>query len=384
MPLTTQTNMHSHGRNYGAKHLQTLVGLFDAYWSCDSAFCYRGAFAERFTSTIIDISEGSVFKREPMMNRKVSFLLVECFQHIIKHGESLSEEDQFKDEGIFTFQRINNDFIINSINHIQSAEISALREMVDQVNALDRDALKELYKKQLNNNEALSNKGGAGLGLIELARKSGHKLLYEFEPLKGSYSRFHQQVSFSDNEKSELNARNNIASTKNLYETLGEKDIFLFYKGDFSQKSILSLLDIVEQNVQGAQASTGITRRAAHVLVELLQNISKHGKEDEKERKEGIFLIGKTDETVFIQVGNIVSAKERDFLLDKLAYLSMLDQPDLKELHRAAMKASLKFENKNKSGLGLIEVIQASNGAFEYNFNQLESDKFLFGFHVTF
>jgi hypothetical protein len=50
----------------------------------------------------------------------------------------------------------------------------------------------------------------------------------------------------------------------------------------------------------------------------------------------------------------------------------------------AAMKASLKFENKNKSGLGLIEVVKASNGEFEYTFEALPDNRYLFGFHVTF
>ena len=375
--------MPSPGKNFGSKYLQTLVGLFDIYQGHDSAFCYRGAFADRFTNTIIDISEGSVFRREPMMNRKVSFLLVECFQNIVKHGENL-HEDSFKDEGIFTFHMIDKEFIINSINHIHASEIQTLSELVEQVNSLDTDQLKSLYLRQLNNNSVLSDKGGAGLGLIELARKSGHKLLCEFEEVQPPYARFHQQVSFLKKESSEGSARNCIPQTKDLYATLSAKDIFLFYKGDFSQKSILSLLDIVEQNVSGNPTFSGITRKAAHVLVELLQNISKHGTSEQEERKEGIFLIGKSEEHVFIQVGNVVSAKERDFLLDKLAYLSMLDQDDLKELHKAAMKASLKFENKNKSGLGLIEVVKASNGKFEYTFEALPDERYLFGFHVTF
>jgi hypothetical protein len=375
--------MPSPGKNFGSKYLQTLVGLFDIYQSYDSAFCYRGAFADRFTNTIIDISEGSVFRREPMMNRKVSFLLVECFQNIVKHGENL-QEDSFKDEGIFTFHMKDKEFIINSINHIHASEILSLKELVEQVNSLDNDQLKSLYLRQLNNNSELSEKGGAGLGLIELARKSGHKLLCEFEEVQPPYARFHQQVSFLKKESTESLARNCIPQTIDLYSALSAKDIFLFYKGDFSQKSILSLLDIVEQNVSGNPTFNSITRKAAHVLVELLQNISKHGTSENEERKEGIFLIGKSEEQIFIQVGNIVSAKERDFLLDKLAYLSMLDQEDLKELHMAAMKASLKFENKNKSGLGLIEVVKASNGKFEYTFEALPDERYLFGFHVTF
>jgi hypothetical protein len=361
----------------GKADFKTITELFHRFRSQESTFCYRGAFSEQFTSTILDISAGSTYRTSGNVNKKVSFLLVECFQNIIKHGES-AEMESMEDDGIFTF-RINKDgVVINSINHLLREETAALQDWVDKVNSLDSASLKELYLKQLNQNE-MSSKSGAGLGLIELARKSGQKLVYEFENLNSKYARFHQQVSFVPGELTK-----NIEETKSLYKLMNVENALLFYKGDFSQKSILPLLDIVEQNVKGGGRVAGITRKVAHVLIELLQNISKHAHPDERGRKEGIFMIGLLNDQVYLQCGNVLNSTDKQMVGDNLDYLTTLNKEELGDLHKAAMKASLKFENKNKSGLGLIEVVKAAKFGVQHSFEPIDAESFLFNIKVSF
>ena len=45
-----------------------------------------------------------------------------------------------------------------------------------------KDELKEFYKTVLNEG-TMSSKGTAGLGMIDIARKSGQELKYEFTPI---------------------------------------------------------------------------------------------------------------------------------------------------------------------------------------------------------
>ncbi len=371
--FNSSMNPHSGGK----ADFKSITELFHRFRSQESTFCYRGAFSEQFTSTILDISAGSTYRTTGNVNKKVSFLLVECFQNIIKHGES-AELETLEDDGIFTFRIDSEGVVINSINHLLTTETAALQDWVEKVNSLDSTSLKELYLKQLNENE-LSSKSGAGLGLIELARKSGQKLVYEFEAVNDKYSRFHQQVSFIQGDLIK-----NIEETKSLYKLMNQENALLFYKGDFSQKSILPLLDIVEQNVSGGKNLSGMTRKVAHVLIELLQNISKHSRPDEKGRKEGIFMIGLLDDHVYLQCGNILSAADKHMVADNLDYLTTLNKDELAELHKAAMKASLKFENKNKSGLGLIEVVKAARLGVKHSFEPIDAESFLFTIKVSF
>jgi hypothetical protein len=50
--------------------------------------------------------------------------------------------------------------------------------------------LKSLYKEIIKGGSGLTNKGGAGLGFVDMARKSGQKLEYEFEELGEGLSFF--------------------------------------------------------------------------------------------------------------------------------------------------------------------------------------------------
>jgi hypothetical protein len=57
-----------------------------------------------------------------------------------------------------------------------------ISDRINQINSLSKEELKALYKLILNNEE-FSEKGGGGLGMIDMARKTGTKMEYEFLPV---------------------------------------------------------------------------------------------------------------------------------------------------------------------------------------------------------
>jgi len=324
----------------------------------------------------------SAVPTQPLINRKVSFLLVECFQNIVKHGLPENRVDsETSESGIFTFRNHDHCFSINSINLVVKEDIPALSKLVENVNSLKGLNLKELYLHQLENNE-INLKGGAGLGLIELARKSGNDLLYEFSSVDDRFARFHQQVSLLHKKSKVTSAPSSqIEDTDWLHTQLLSHGIILFFKGDLSQKSILSILSMVEQNM-GEDLNNGLfTRKVGHILIELLQNIAKHT-HDRSSFKDGIFMLSNDNNRIRILAGNVVNAASKNFLEDKLNFLSRMNIEELKNLHLMAIKASLKFENKSKSGLGLIEVAMACQGRVQFNFEELEEDSYFFGLDV--
>lgn len=365
---------------HDAKTLDTLIQLYNKVQEDQLSFCYRGEFLERFTNTILDISEGGLARQgyKPATNRKVSFLLVECFQNIVKHSEQVDEEKP--PMGLFGFRQTQKAFLINSINYVQQKARVGLQALVDRINGLSDEELKELYKSQLTSAE-FSEKGGAGLGLIELSRKSGQPLKYAFEEVDEQLAMFHQQVTFKNDANKDVEI-NQIDHTGSLLRMMNEKQWLLYYKGDFSQKSILPMLDIVEYNVGAGHTTGSIGRKAGHVLVELLQNVSKHSTQNGDEEKEGIFAVGRHHERLFVECGNIVSMEEKRLLEGKLSFLQSMNSEELREMHKAAMKASLKFESKNKSGLGLIEIAKAAYYPPVFRFEKITDQTYFFAIHV--
>jgi len=347
------------------------------YKSCEEdqlSFSYRGPFHESLTERIVDISENTVADQLGLkkINRKVSFLLVECFQNIIKHGEKIKEDQsELFDEGMFSFKNHGDSYVINSINIVRDDEVEALKNTVDLVNSKSKQELKELYKQQLVDNE-MSDKGGAGLGLIEIARKSGNKLLYEFERLSNGYHQFHQQVYFS---KEAAEIENKILETKNLYKNLETGHLLLTYKGDFSQKSILPLLSIVESNIGRTKKEISMAKKVGHVLIEMLQNISRHALEVGGSR-DGVFLIGKQEGHFFVQTGNLISEEHKIDLTSRLGSIQSMHEDELIDLHRARILESINLVDKSKSGLGLIQIAKASYSPISYNFQPLNDAMF--------
>ncbi len=88
------------------------------------------------------------------------------------------------------------DIELITTNPVRKEDVDTLRSRIEMVNNLHKEELKELYRSTLTNGEFTSG-GGAGLGLIEMARTTGNKLEYRFENLSGDYSLYTFRVHFS-------------------------------------------------------------------------------------------------------------------------------------------------------------------------------------------
>jgi hypothetical protein len=81
------------------------------------------------------------------------------------------------------------EYTIITGNYMFSRHVENLKSKMDKINGMTKEELKEYYKEILNNDE-FSSKGGGGLGMIDIARKSGQKLNYQFVPIDSEYTFF--------------------------------------------------------------------------------------------------------------------------------------------------------------------------------------------------
>ncbi len=89
-----------------------------------------------------------------------------------------------------------NVYTIITGNYIINENVHGLKTRLDEVNSLTKEELKEYYKKVLNNGE-MSLKGGGGLGMIDIARKTGEKLDYNFLDIDNKVSFFTLNIKVS-------------------------------------------------------------------------------------------------------------------------------------------------------------------------------------------
>lgn len=152
---------------------------------------YEGEFTQEITKSVLSMAERNMdsMGEESSIKRKVFNVMVECLQNIVKHGEELNAKNEQKPSAIFMIGKQGPAYIITSGNPILNDDIERLRGKLEQINSLDKDGLKQLYKDIIKNTD-LSDKGGAGLGFVDMARKSGQKLEYDFEKIDDKYSFF--------------------------------------------------------------------------------------------------------------------------------------------------------------------------------------------------
>lgn len=73
-------------------------------------------------------------------------------------------------------------YVISASNSVKDADGKVLLDRIEQLDLMDKDALKVAFKTQLRQPRS-SLSGSAGLGLIDMARKATGPLHYSLEPL---------------------------------------------------------------------------------------------------------------------------------------------------------------------------------------------------------
>ena len=144
---------------------------------------FKGTFSEELLTSILHIVESKMMTLDvaPQKKKRVFNVLVECFQNLYHHIESFGgdkESDKNKNSALVMVKFDSGKFTITTGNFVTQGRVPELREKLRVVNALNQDDLRDLYRTKLEQ-DGRTKKGTAGLGLIDIARKSKNKLEYE-------------------------------------------------------------------------------------------------------------------------------------------------------------------------------------------------------------
>ncbi len=172
-----------------------MVDAFNIYDKMEKnniLLSFKGDITSELLTSILTIMENKMenMQEEPKMKKKVYNVLVECLQNLYHHMDDVADAaGDINRSAIFMIGKVNNAYTITTGNYILGENVNGLKGRLDEVNALSKEELKEYYKKVLNNGE-MSLKGGGGLGMIDIARKTGEKLEYNFLEIDNKVSFF--------------------------------------------------------------------------------------------------------------------------------------------------------------------------------------------------
>ena len=131
------------------------------------------------------------------INKRVYNIMVESLENIGRHNVSkLIDNEVPSDSAIFLFAKQHEIFYITTGNYIKTARIDALQKQIDTINSFSKTGLKKYYKQVLSESKP-DDSIGAGLGLIDIAIKTGAPLKYRFLKKSEQYSFFILEITIT-------------------------------------------------------------------------------------------------------------------------------------------------------------------------------------------
>lgn len=186
-----------------------MIDIYDFYTKMQQnniMLSFKGEITSDLLTSILHITESKLdrMQEEPKIKKKVFNVLVECLQNLYHHTDEMQEEaiellEQINGESkaaILMIGKEDNNYYILTGNYILNDKVDHFRNRLDKINSLSKEELKLMYQEILNN-EGFSQKGGGGLGMIDIVRKSGQKLDFNFQKINDNFSFFSLHIKIS-------------------------------------------------------------------------------------------------------------------------------------------------------------------------------------------
>ncbi len=172
--------------------LEFVYSFYKAMKEHNVQLVYEGEITHQITKAFTSLTETNMEleQEDHSVQKKVFHVMVECLQNVSKHADHIDHGEIKKDgRGIFLLSRNEDEYAITTGNILVKTKVPEMTEILEKINSLDREGLKVLYKQQIKDGR-LSTKGGAGLGFIDIAKKTGNPLYFNFLPINDEHSFF--------------------------------------------------------------------------------------------------------------------------------------------------------------------------------------------------
>lgn len=162
---------------------------------------FKGQVSSDLTQSILSIVSSRLDKIEDnlRLRKKVFNVLVETLQNLCRYIEEVDNQADItgnKSSAILYIWMDKEGYHIATGNYIHKTKVPKLESWLNTINSHSKESLRALYKEVLDKTE-ISEKGGAGLGFIDIARKSGQKLSFTFNDANETYAFFCFQININ-------------------------------------------------------------------------------------------------------------------------------------------------------------------------------------------
>jgi hypothetical protein len=275
--------------------------------------------------------------------KKFSYIVIEAVQNIERYSDHNYSQEDFS--LIFCDD---NTFHVITRNLVENGKVSALEERLDTINSKHSEELNQFYIECSRSDEFSSK--GAGLGLIDIARKSKNPLDYTFTKKNEAYSSYmlHIKIPIREEINEEMAEQSPVVLTRTLFSAFGNNNSTLFYSGDFSNSFLHALLDMLKVAKKNEKMSADT--KVHHMLIELTQNIKRHG-HSISNNIPGYLCIEWGKENIGLSSYNLINSEKKAEINKKIELLNASSEEELKTLSHKHLN-----DFSSSGGLGLIDI----------------------------
>lgn len=177
--------------------MQDIYEYYQKMHHDNVVLAYKGTVSEELFDSILRLAENKLNKLElkSSLKKKVFNILVEILQNIYHHFGNGQRECP-KESVVFLLYRDKVGYRIISGNPMKREDAHRLKERLDTLNGMTLEELKAVYRDRLSTTEPTA-KGGAGLGMMDILRKSGERIEYNFQVIDKDFAFFSLEVKIS-------------------------------------------------------------------------------------------------------------------------------------------------------------------------------------------
>ncbi len=250
---------------FGSAH-----SLYLALSGCRSSLLYSGAFTDARTADLVAWGEALLDAEErPTLRNRLTFVMVEAYQNIVRHRALVgSELERGAGRSLFLLRHQASGNEVVAVNPVLRDEAGGLRSLLERLRGLDIAQLKQLFLQRLRAEER-TTRGGAGLGLIEMARRSGQEMGHVLTAIDEAHELFMLRVIVGGTSVVSADA----SALRALHEVVVREDVLLAATGLFAPAIQRVVVRLVADEMELSGEPRAPVMRIMHAALGLVDTL---------------------------------------------------------------------------------------------------------------
>jgi len=166
-----------------------------------------------------------------------------------------------------------------------------------------------------------------------------------------------------------------------FHNQLNQAKIMLAYNGIISKEIVDAFIMRLKDDITAIDVPKKEKKRFFSIVVECIQNLSKHGNVSELNDARFMVLVEKENQILKISTGNVVNNESEKVIKNLVNNVNKKSGTELRALYIDGITRN-KLSEKGEASLGLIDIARKSSQKLKYRFQRIDDQSSFFLFQT--